>query len=381
MAEKIVNNGIVFAYASNDAFFEIKTELEKYFLYQTVLVIDQNYEYGDVIDKLKENVNCNFVVKHNIESDYFKDVDFVIAINDLDMCQIKQICFEEKIPYMIVLTKVVSYAVCCNKIIDAKNRQIQVNKPFGIVLDKSKIYDKKAFLCKSVIEISTAKFDIIQKQIANMFYNKKIDYDLIRDEQKAVFDMYEIFNNEYYDLNKIFHLICDEYVTYCIKRSKDDIDLLDKISCLFLKFNKDVHNKHIEIKFLYSQVISVLQSRFFSTYQTGLKETINYGVHQKKLSIYNQKSNFVVVKLFDSKLNFLLEQFKSKFNGYVKEQAQTNEKLKDIISDIDIDYYFSLFSNVDREKFVDMLSLEPSIFSETNILSIMYSQGLLNYSL
>lgn len=382
MAEKIVNNGIVFAYASNDAFFEIKKQLEKYFLYQTILVVDENYEYGKQIDDLKQNINCNFVVCHNIKQvDFFQNIDFVVAINDKSIFEIKQKCFENKIPYMVVLTKVASFSVCTDHVFDRDQKQVLTNKPFGIVLDKSQIFEKKKFICKAILEISMSNFEITQKNINNLFYGKKIDYDLMLDEKKSLDNLVLLFDKKNYDTKLLFDEICDIYVTYLIKKSSDDISLLEILTFLYLKYDKQIHDRFIETKYLYMQTLCLLQTKFFAKYQSGYKDAINYQIHQKKLAFYGKNSDFLIKNLPDSKINFLLEQFQNKFIEYTKQQNLFNEKIKNFVADTDIDFLFDLYNNVDKDIFVDMLSLEPTIYKEQNFLSLMFCLGLLNYSI
>ena len=379
MAERIVNNGLAFAYASNDAFFEIKSELEKYFLYQTVLIIDQNFEYGNVIERLIQNVNCNFLVSHDVkEIDFSQNIDFVVAINDKDIFEIKQKSFENKIPYMIVLTKAESSCIV-SKYILKNEREVEVNKPFGIILDKSQVFEKKNFVCKVILEMSSVKFDIVQKKICNLFYSKKIDYDLISDQEKVLSNLMKIFENDNFDNSKLFDEICDLYVTNCIKKVDDEIGILDKLALLYFEFCSQNYSKYIEIKHIFKQTLQILEKTYFEKYQNGFKNSINYIVHQNKLVEYGKHSEFKAVMIPESKINFLLEQFKNKLLSLSKEQIDFDEKIKNIVADRDIDFLYGLYSYVDRDIFVDMLSLQPSIFIEPSFLSLIYSQGLLNY--
>ena len=49
MAKRAINSKIEFAYVSDSADVELKAELEKYFLFQSILVVDSYFEFGDKI--------------------------------------------------------------------------------------------------------------------------------------------------------------------------------------------------------------------------------------------------------------------------------------------------------------------------------------------
>ena len=178
-----------------------------------------------------------------------------------------------------------------------------------------------------------------------------------------------------------FDKICDTYVKYLVKRTDDDISFLQKLADLYFESANQKTAKCVETKFVYSQILSLIQKDYFAKYQNGLSDAINYQIHQKMLHTYGKNSNFLTINLPDSKVNFLLEQFSHKLNEYCKEQDGFEEVIKSVVADIDIDFLFKLYENIDRKKFVDMISLEPSIYPEPNLLSLMFSQGLLNYSI
>ena len=382
MAEKIVNSGIVFAYATNDAVFEIKRELERYFLYQTVLVVDESFEYGQQIENLRQMVNCNILVSHSFKDfDFSQNVDFVIAINDKNAFDIKEKCFQDKIPYMIVLTKVVTYSACSDKVFGVDNKQSQVNKPFGIVLDKSQVFDKKRFVCQAILEIGLTNFEIVQKNIENLFYGKKIAYETIDAQKKNLESFEQLFEQKNYDNNLLFNQICDIYLTNLLKKSSETVGLLEVLASLYCGYDSKMHGRYIETKYLYMQILCVIENDFFSKYKSGYKDVINYQIHQKKLAFYGKNSDFLPINLPESKINFLIEQFQNKFLQYMKQQNDFAEKIKNLLADTDIDFLYQIYNDVDRKTFVDMLSLTPTIFKEQNILSLMYSLGLLNYGI
>lgn len=379
MAEKIVNNGIVFAYASNDAVFEIKKELERYFLYQTILVVDENYEYGRKTEALRQTTNCNFIICHDFRHyDFCENIDLVLAVNAKNIFEIKNKCFKNKIPYMIVLTKVVSHSVCGDKILDNYN-QMLVNKPFGIVFDKSEIFDKKKFICQAVLEIGMTNFDILQNNILNLFCGKHINYDLVDDENKNLNNLICFFDNKNFDLNSVFDKICDTYVTNILKRASDDVSLLEILSMLYCSFDKELHDNFVETKYTYMQVLSLIELQFFERYQSGYKDQIDYATHQKKLAFYGKSSDFCIKSMPENKINFLVEQFQHKFLEYMRQQNDFTERIKNFVADIDVDFLYNLSNNINREIFVDMISLTPTICSELSFLTILFSLGLLNY--
>ena len=53
MAKRVINSKIEFAYVSDSIDVELKAELEKYFLFQSILVVDSHFEFGDKIAKLQ----------------------------------------------------------------------------------------------------------------------------------------------------------------------------------------------------------------------------------------------------------------------------------------------------------------------------------------
>ena len=381
MAERKINQDIVFAYATDNAILDLKSQLEKFFLYQTIAVFDPNFEYGNQLQNLKESVSCNFVVCHTAREFFLaQNIDFAILVNGEENGKVREYCSKNEIPYMVLLTKAVSFVTTNQNYYD-KFSSKRFNLPFGILLDKSMIFDKKQFQNLAILEMSTLFFDIAQKKICNLFFSKQIDYVHLQEEQNLHGKIAEILSQKDFSIFCNFDDICNLFVTYCLTRSKDDLSILDKLTSLFLTLSKQNANRYIQTKFAYQCVMCTLESDYFANFQNSKKSTINYHIHQK----YAQKNGFDVsfdaIKLPESKTNFLFEEFRPKLKSYIDEQISFLNLLKNKLADFDIDFLYSVFAFQDKQQFKDVLSLEPSLYVEPGFLQIAYGQGLLNFDL
>lgn len=379
MAEKIVNSGIEFVYASDDSIVELKRELEKYFLYQKILIVDSFYEYSDVIEKMREQIHCDFVVERAIQN-LTDDIDCVILVNDCNVDKIKKECYEKKIPYMFVLTKVVSSGCFSNQCFDNFN-VLNCNFPFGIILDKTIIYDKKEFICSSAIEIANMKFDILQKKLCNLFFNIQIDYDKLDDQQKTFNQFEQFFCSEEKNQKILFNNSAEIYLQLCLKTSQNGLDLLDKLEYLFSYQNFSKNSKSIEQKYIFKQIVSSFQKNYFKYFVSTFSSNVNYEKHSQYLQSFGLSYSVHKVELTDSKTNFLLNEFRQKMLDFVTSEIEFDKRVKNFLADISIDFVYKMFNFDEKTNFTNYICLEPDIFKENSFLTVMLSQGLLNFEI
>lgn len=381
MANKIINNSIEFAYASENPIIELKKELEKHFLYQTILIVDAKYEYSCQIEKMKNNIKCNFKVCRDIEKiDNLEQVGCVININSFNINKIKNIVYKNNIPYVVILNKIVDASIFKSENI-YNNKIIQCNFPLGIIFDKSQIFNKKEFVCKFLAEISNVTFENNQEKLNNLFYNVKIDYELLDGLNKHYNKSKTILVNQCKDLDNLIDEIADLYVLLCIKKSKSNFSILDKLLYLFLQQNSAEYKNEVEIKHIFKIILSSLEYNYFKYFNINLKGTINYEVHKLKLEHYGIKTNFNQRLLPENKINFLLNEFKEKFVVRAKSEQDEIFDIKNLLADIDINYVYNLFNMYQTSQFIEIINIVSNVFSLDSILGLMYQCGLLNYNI
>lgn len=377
MAEKIVNCGIEFAYVSNNIEIELKRELEKYFLYQTIIVIDKYFEFGAEISNLRSNAMCKIQVERNIES--IKDIDNVsciIAVNNHDVDKIKSVCYQKNIPYIFALTNICDSSCFKNYYFADEMCYKDCNYPMGIVFSVNNVFNFSEFISRAILEISSLSFCVLQNKINNLFFQKnKQDVDLSV-SKKILQDLQNFITNNDISKNSVIE-ICKIYLSYCIYEAKISPNLLDNLLNLYKKYNRP--KNIIETKYVFSLLISSLEKNFFKYYTIKFKNAVDYQKHTDYLLQAKQISNFRQQELPDTKINFLLQEFRYKLLEYVKTQMVFEKYIKSQIAEKDIDYFYNIFSNINDIQFTNLLCLEPDIFKDTNFLSLMYSSGLLNF--
>lgn len=375
MAEKIVNSGIEFAYASNNAEIELKRELEKYFLYQTVLIVDSRYEFGNVIEKLQKNTKCNIVVERDIAKiSNFENIDCVIIVNNNFENQLKNICKKYSTPYILVLTNLTDSSIFKPYAYDELYEIKDCNYPIGIILSLSYIFDKSGFVAKAMMEISTLSFTIKEDYINRMLFSNQAKLSI--NDYKKILRNLENFSC-YNKIDDIFKKIADLYLQYAITVSKLKFDVLDNLMIIFKRNQKS--RMYIEAKYIFSILITSLQKNFFKYYTNKFQSSVNYSIHNQYLSsiglIPKFKSNFVI----DTKVIYLLNDFREKFLNYVNFEVAFKSKIKGLIAEINVDYLYELFAKFVDVPFTNYINIEQDIFKNPNFLSILYDFGLLNF--
>lgn len=377
MAEKIVNNGIEFAYVSSNASIELKKELEKYFLYQNVIIVDRYYEFGNIISKLKENVMCNIIVERNFESiKDFENISCIIVVNSHDLNNIKLLCKEQNIPYILALTDICDSLSFKNYLYKNGSNYTDCNYPLGIVFSIEYIFNKSEFISKTILEISSLSFDFLQDKINNLFFQKnKIEYNH-KTSKKILQDLQNfIINND--NSTKSVVDVCKIYLSYSIYQSKIHPNVLDNLTVLHNLHYKEKNS--VETKYIFSLLITSLEKNFFLYYTNSFQNTINYKKHIEYLSSINQKSSFNRDRLVNGKINFLLQEFRNKVLENIKIQLSFENYIKSQIADIDVDYLYNIFSKIKDVQFTNLICIEQDIFNDINFLTIMYNSGLLNF--
>ena len=378
MAERVVNSGIEFAYTSEHIEVELKLELEKYFLYQTIIVVDKFFEFGETIKKLEQNVKCNFVVTHDInEIDSFENISCLIIVNNHDIDDIKLLCYKQNIPYIIAMTDLAN-SMCFKNYAYGQCKIVQCNFPLGIVLSQSSITNHSYFVSRAILEIGSLSFDILQKKLNNLFFGENIEYKEFAGQKKLLIELQTVLGERREDIKALSKRIATLYLSYGLISSKDKPSLLDNLIYLYSLNNKNRYL--IEIKYAFSLIVTSLEKNYFIYYTHGFKSYIDYEKHQEYLTSTNLKSNFVTHALPDEKLNFLLDEFREKLLEYVKSQIAFEKLVKNMIAEIDIDFLYKTFVAIKDKALTNYLSLEPDIFTTPNFLSILYKQGLLNFN-
>ena len=375
MAEKNVNSGIEFAYSSNNAEIELKRELEKYFLYQTVLIVDARYEFGNVIEKLQKNTKCNIVVERDLEKiSNFENIDCVIIVNNNFDNQLKIICKKYNIPYILVLTNLTDSTIFKPFAYDKLYEVKECNYPIGVVLSLNYIFDKRTFVAKAMLEISGLSFLIKEDYINKMLFSNQSN-SRINDYKKI---LRNLENFSCYDkIDDIFKKIADLYLQYAIIVSKLKFDVLDNLMIIFKRNQKN--RMYVEAKYIFSILITSLQKNFFKYYTNKFQSSVNYSIHKKYLSSIGLIPKFNNNAIIDTKVNYLLNDFRDKFLNYVNFEVAFKSKIKGLIAEINVDYLYQLFTKFENMPLINYINIEQDIFKNSNFLSILYNFGLLNF--
>lgn len=380
MAERKINVGIEFAYASNDVLNELKRELEQRCLYQSVLIVDEKYEYSGAIGLMQDNIRCKFVVARNLMAIDPSEFDCIICINTYRLNEVKIVAKKNEVPYICILTKMNSCSLFNNFAFQNENI-VECNFPMGIVLDNAQVVNKREFVSQFMLDASNCSFEILESKISNLFFGTSIDYDVISDLLNLKAKIREVYCCDRKNIDEFFNQASVLMIELCIKKSKTQFSVLDKLCHLFLKNNENEFNKSIEIKYIFRMIVSSLECNFFKNFTTDLKGTINYEVHQKYLGQSKMIGNFSQKSLPESKINFLLNEFRKKLVSLAFDDQREIDLAKNVISDFNIDYLYNLFNYCMDKQFKNYLSIEPDVFEENGFLGLMYQNGLLNFEI
>lgn len=367
MAEFKLNDKIEFAYASNSILGELLTELEKRFLYQKVLVIDNKYQLSAEIEVLSKNAKCNFVVVKNL-SEYpnLLDVACVIDVNCNDLYNVKTECANYKKPYVLLLTEIVESGFLNSQIV-VKDKIVNCNYPLGVVLLYTKVLNVHDFVCKFLLEQTCYMFDVMQFKIDNLFFNKK---------NNRLQELLCLNSNNICDIKNI-KKIAKTYLNISLQKAAQPLSLLDRISCIACDVAFSGYYK-IHMRFVLQHILTLIITDFFNLYTKKIKSTINIQQHQLRLQKYGFSSNFNLSLPAEQKIDFLLGQFKHKLLGYCKQQMAIINNCKNTIADINVDFLYKVYTQK-QTGLSDFICIEPSLFNKNSILKIMSANGLLNF--
>ena len=378
MAERVVNSDIEFAYVSENVEVELKRELEKYFLYQNILIIDKYYEFGDVIQKLKQSTKCNIIVERNVESyKNFDNISCVINVNCNDLNFIKMECYKNHIPYILALNKICDVFYVKNYVY--KNFKLEKsNYPIGIIFSVARAFDNKKLLCQSILEISSISFISLQNKICSLFFSNYNDKPDLFNNKKILQEFLNLLQNKDSNCKKYTKDLISLYVSYLLFSSKQQPSLLDNLIELYKISNNS--NNIVEVKYAFILIITSLEKNFFQYYNTSFKNEIDYKKHQEFLTSLSLKPKFNIISIPSTKISFLLNQFRRKFLDYVKTELALQNIVKNHIAEINVDYLFETFSKFKDLNIINYLNIEQDIYSSQNFLTIMYNEGLLNFN-
>lgn len=379
MAERVVNSAIEFAYASYDIEADFKKELEKYFIYQNIVVVDANFDFGLLYNKLEHSTKCNFKrVKSVDQIDSFENVDCIIVVDCCQIDEIKAICKQNLIPYIISLTKVCDLSNFKNCYFENIKEIKSCNYPLGIMFDLNSVFDKNQFVSLAILEVSSVCFDITQKQLDNMFFNKQINYEYLEIEKNILKELESNLEKRNENIEKFAKKVADLYLFYVISCVKDSFTMLDNLTALYKTANK---KKVIEAKYLFRLIVSSLEKNFVEHYSSGLKDTINYEVHDRYLNAFGLSFDFKPTILAETKINYLLGEFKEKLLEYILINVNFDKNIKAIIAEIDIDFLYEMIFKFKHQTLTNYICLEPDIFKTQDFLKILYQLGLLNFKI
>jgi hypothetical protein len=180
-------------------------------------------------------------------------------------------------------------------------------------------------------------------------------------------------------LENIFENSAKNYLIVCLRRAELALNTLDKLMFLYLKSNKSDEKMSVEIRFIYRMIITSLTKNFFELWNCKLKSTIDYKKHIKYLSCLGVQTQFKQRAIVDSKLNFLMCEFRQKLLSYATEQKKEICVAKNLIADISIDYLYQSLGVAKHTDLTNFLCLEPDVFGDESLLSLMSQNGLLNF--
>lgn len=380
MAERIVNEKIEFAYVAHNIVLQLKQELENRFLYQQILVVDCKYEYGRRLEKMQNEINCNFKVVRNLsEINQPNNYACVIDINCNDLQSTKHFCKKHQLPFVVVLTKVVEPSCFCGEYISNSCKIENSNFPLGILLDKDEVFNKKNFVCSFLLELFGTSFDEMQDKVDNILFDANLDVE--KNSELAMFrkEVLQVFQEKQLNLQSMFDLFSEYYIMLCLKKSCQRISLIDKLNYIYSKCQSNKNT--VQNRLIFRLVLTSLMLNFFKYWNINLKSTINYQKHVEFLSDNKFNYNFKSLVLPEQKLCFVLQEFRDKFIGYAQTEQRQFEMLKNIIADIDVSFLYAIFNRDYGKNITNAICVESDIFDSKDILSLMNSIGLLNFSL
>lgn len=380
MAQKVVNSNIEFAYASENAEIELKKEIEKYFLYQNVVIFDAHYECGELIDKITSSAKCSFKIVRNFEQLFgLENIDALILVNDNSIDKVKKYCFDYNIPYILVLTKICDAFVVKSQLYAENFSAVSCNYPIGIIFDIKQFSVAKVLTSQAIMEISSLSFDILQTKLENIFFGSPIDYEYITSQQKIIQALELIVNERKEDINGFFKRIIQLYLSYLLVASKSKLNVVDNLLYLYKRENK--YGNLVEVKSLFKSIILSLEKNFFLYYTNKFASTINYKIHKKNIDLHGFSLNFGSKNIIFNKIDFILNEFRKKLLNYVNASINFENTIKNILADIDIDNLYSMTLKLKDANLTDYISMEQDVFSSQNFLTILYGLGLLNFDI
>lgn len=275
----------------------------------------------------------------------------------------------------MVLTKIFEISFLNNEILDENKKLTTCNYPLGVVLLKSKVFNKQDFICKFLLELSNFMFDILQSKIDNLFFNdsKNIFLDPDKVLSKLSIDLNIQKNTE-----EIFNKIANFYLVLCVKKTNTPLSLLDRITELFFCYETNLKNK-IQTRFLLQNVLASLTKSFLLLFTKKYKSTLNINNQKIYLNKYSLNCDFKLSALPEQKIEYLLSEFRSKLVKYADEQLSSIIKIKSIIADINVDFLYQTFNLKFNNKLTDFICLEPNLFNKNSILKMFSYYGLLNF--
>ena len=381
MAEKVVNSGIEFAYATENAELELKRELEKYFLYQNILIIDECYEFGAVINKLQSNTKCNFVVERSIEKiNNFDSFSCIINVNEHNLDKVKILAYQNNIPYILALTTLCDALCFKNYAYNQNFEVIKCNFPIGITFSIDQIFNQQVFVCQSILEVSGISFMLLQQKICNLFFEnniKNLDAFKQLEIKKIINELCFVIKNRDEISKKYIKKIASLYLSYGVLTAKIPPNVVENLVVLYKSSKKMKYI--IETKYAFILILTSIEKNFFKYYTNNFKCSINYQKHQNYLNSIGKVASFNFVNLPENKVNFLLDEFREKILGYVKTELSFQNFIKNSIAEIDVDFLYSTFSKFKDLSLTNYINIEQDLFKNYNFLTIMYQCGLLNF--
>ena len=137
----------------------------------------------------------------------------------------------------------------------------------------------------------------------------------------------------------------------------------------------------IEAKYLFRLIITSLEKNFVKHYSTGLKDAVNYEAHERYLNAFGLISDFKPIFIAETKINYLLVEFKEKLLEYIFLNTSCDKTIKKMLAEIDIDFLYEMIFKFKHQTLTNYICLEPDIIKEPNFLKIMYQFGLLNFKI
>ena len=323
------------------------------------------------------DIKCNFeIVRDVAECKNVEDISGVVVMNCCDIKKTKRFCKIHNLNYILVLSKIYQTNILCCEGVDENICIEQYNPPLGVFLDKSKIFNKSEFIAKFMLELSNFMFDIMQNDIDNLFFYNTAKIFTTKD----IVDVNNIAGtlSVQKDLSTVFDIVAKYYLILCIKKSTKELSLLDRVAEIsIIKNNKERFD--IQTKFLCQNIITSMIKNFFGCWNSKLKSTLNIKKQNWVMEQYDIKPSINTNYLPEQKLEFLLREFKQKLLSYVQQQMSANEKIKNFVADLDVDFLYETFIVKYEHSLTDFVCMEPAVFNKPSILSIMSNNGLLNY--